>query len=153
MTFAAMRPSNTCGSEPPPWRRRRSVSCRGGGSSYWTSTRASGLKFQAETLAPENARSEARSLSATRTSGLCDDLFGAVLFGVGFGGFVGVMRGVEMMGVGGVCVMRRFFVRTRIVMFRRFLVMACRVFVVLCRLPVVVGRFLRHQTLLLCERS
>jgi hypothetical protein len=35
-----------------------------------------------------------------------------VLVGVRLGGFVGEMRGVEMVGVGTVCVMRGLFVST-----------------------------------------
>jgi hypothetical protein len=72
-------------------------------------------------------------------------LLGAVLVGVCFGGFVGEMRGVEMVGVGDVRVMRGFFVRTRVVMFRGFLVMACRVFVMLRRFPMMLGCLLGHQ--------
>ena len=55
-----------------------------------------------------------------------------MLFGVCLGGFVGEMLGVEMVGVGDVRVMRGFFVRTGVVMFRRLLVMMCRVFVMFC---------------------
>lgn len=80
-------------------------------------------------------------------------LFGAVLFGVCLGGFVGEMRGVEMVGVGDVRVMRGFFVSTRVVMFRGFLVMACRVFVMLRRFPMMLGCLLGHQGLLWCESS
>src|SRR5471032_592519 len=75
-------------------------------------------------------------------------LLGAVRLGVCLGGFVGVMRGVEMVGVGGVRVMRGFFVSTGVVMFRGFLVMACRVFVMLRRFPMMLGCFLGHQALL-----
>ena len=60
-----------------------------------------------------------------------------MLVGVRLGGFVGEMRGVEMVSVGGVRVMRGFFVRTRVVMFRGFLVMAYRVFVMLRRFPMM----------------
>ena len=58
------------------------------------------------------------------------------------GGFARVMCGVYMVTVGGVGVMRRFFVRARVVMFRSLLVMTCRVFVMLRRFPVMVCRFL-----------
>ena len=71
-------------------------------------------------------------------------LLGAVLVGVCLGGFVGEMRGVEMVGVGDVRVMRGFLVRTGVVMFRGFLVMACRVFVMLRRFPMMLGCFLGH---------
>jgi hypothetical protein len=64
-------------------------------------------------------------------------LFGTVLVGVCFGGFAGVMRRVEMMAVGRMRVMRRFFVRASVVMFRRLLVMACRVLVMLRRSPMM----------------
>jgi hypothetical protein len=69
-------------------------------------------------------------------------LCGAVRLGVGLGGFVGQMLGVEMVGVRGVRVMRSFFGRSGVVVFRGFLVMACRVFVMLRRFPVMVCRFL-----------
>lgn len=72
-------------------------------------------------------------------------LFGAVLLGVCLGGFGGVMRRVCVMSVGGMRVMRGFFVKAGIVMFRRRLVMACRVFVVLRRFPMMLCRFFRHQ--------
>jgi len=55
------------------------------------------------------------------------------------------MRGVKMVGVGGVRVMRGLFVRAGVVMFRRLLVMTCRVFVMFRRFPVMVCRFLRHE--------
>jgi hypothetical protein len=71
-----------------------------------------------------------------------------VLFGVCLGGFVGEMRGVEMVRVGDVRVMRGFFVRTGVVMFRRLLVMTCRVFVMLRRFPMMLGCLLGHQGLL-----
>ena len=50
-----------------------------------------------------------------------------------------------MVSVGDVRMMRGFFVRAGVVMFRRFLVMTCRVFVVLRRFPVMLCCFLRHQ--------
>ena len=80
-------------------------------------------------------------------------LFGAVLFGVCLGGFAGVMRCEQKVGVGGVRVMRGFFVSTGLVMFRGFLVMACRVFVMLRRFPMMLGCLLGHQGLLWCESS
>src|ERR1019366_8100489 len=80
-------------------------------------------------------------------------LFGAVLVGVRLGGFVGEMRGVEMVSVGGVRVMRGFFVRTGVVMFRGFLVMACRMFVMLRRFPMMLGCLLGHQALLRLPRE
>src|ERR1019366_2486838 len=80
-------------------------------------------------------------------------LFGAVLVGVRLGGFVGEMRGVEMVSVGGVRVMRGFFVRTGVVMFRGFLVMACRMFVMLRRFPMMLGCLLGHLGLLFREGS
>src|ERR1035437_7965128 len=63
------------------------------------------------------------------------------------------MRGVEMVSVGGVRVMRGFFVSTGVVMFRGFLVMACRVFVMLRRFPMMLGCFLGHQALLCLPRE
>jgi hypothetical protein len=68
-----------------------------------------------------------------------------VLVGVCLGGFVAEMRGVEKVGVGGVRVMRGFFVSTGVVMFRGFLVMACRVFVMLRCFPVMLRCLLGHQ--------
>jgi hypothetical protein len=71
---------------------------------------------------------------------------GVVLFGVRLGGVTRVLRGVEMMRVSDLRVMRRFFVRTAIVVFRRLLVMTRRVFVVLRRFAMMVCRFLRHSS-------
>jgi len=58
-----------------------------------------------------------------------------------------------MVGVGDVRVMRGFFVSTSVMMFRRFLVMTCGVFVMLRRFPVMLCRFLRHQGLLVVDRT
>ena len=69
-------------------------------------------------------------------------LLGPVLVGVCFGGFVGEMRGVEMVGVGDVRVMRGFFVSTGVVMFRGFLVMTRRVFVMFRRFSMMLCRLL-----------
>jgi hypothetical protein len=52
-------------------------------------------------------------------------------------GFAGVMRGVKLMPVGRMRVMRRLLVRASVVMFRRLLVMACRVLVMLRRFPMM----------------
>jgi hypothetical protein len=57
---------------------------------------------------------------------------------VGLGGLVAMVRGMEMVAMGKVRVMRGLFVSTGIVMFRRFLVMTHRVFVVLRRFPMMV---------------
>jgi len=76
-----------------------------------------------------------------------------VFVGVCLGRFVGEMRGVEMVGVGDVRVMRGFFVSTGVVMFRGFLVMACRMFVMLRRFPMMFCCLLGHLGLLFREGS
>jgi hypothetical protein len=58
-----------------------------------------------------------------------------------------------MVSVGGVRVMRGFFVSTGVVMFRGFLVMACRMFVMLRRFPMMLGCLLGHQALLRLPRE
>jgi len=72
------------------------------------------------------------------------DGLGLVLVGVRFGGVIGVLRGVEMVRVRDVRVMRGLFVSARIVVFRRFPVMTGRVLVMLRCFAVVVAEFLRH---------
>jgi hypothetical protein len=62
-----------------------------------------------------------------------------VLLGVCFGGIASVLRCVQMVRVGDVCVMRGLFVSAGVVMFRRLLVMTCRVFVMLRRYRVRIG--------------
>ena len=51
-----------------------------------------------------------------------------------------------MVPVCGMRVVRSFFVRARLVVFRRLLVMTCRVFVMLRRFPMMIGRFFRHMS-------
>ena len=86
---------------------------------------------------------EARSSSATRTSKrLGGDGLGIVLLGVRLGGVTGMLRSVELMGVRDVRVMRRCFVRPRIMVLRRLLMMMRRLFVMVRRFSVIVGEFL-----------
>jgi hypothetical protein len=65
-----------------------------------------------------------------------------VIVDVRFCGFAGVMRGVSVVTVGRVRVMRGLFVIAAVVMFRGFLVMTCRVFVMFRRFPVMLCRLL-----------
>ena len=76
--------------------------------------------------------------------GLLAPLLLAVCFDVGFGGFVGVMLGVDMVAVRQVCMVSGFFMIARFMVLGRFLVMMLGVSVVLRSFVVVFGSLLRH---------
>jgi hypothetical protein len=60
------------------------------------------------------------------------------------GGFPGVMRGMDMVAVSQVRVVRRRLVIALLVMFGGFVMVLGRMLMMLCRLRMVVRSFLRH---------
>ncbi len=60
------------------------------------------------------------------------------------GGFPGMVRGMDMVAVGQVRMVRRRLVITLLVMFGGFVMVLGRMLMMLCRLRMVVRSFLRH---------